>query len=159
MMKPSPDSQKWVSAMDDDIKSLQLNDTYTLTEPPTNKSVVGGKWVFDIKGNPETPIYKARYVAKGYSQIQGIDYTETFSPTTRMESVRTVMQIAVQNDLILNQMDVKSAYLHAPINEDVFVTQPQGYETTNKVWKLKKSLYGLKQWTKLAQSSTRLFHK
>jgi len=61
--------------MDDDIKSLQLNDTYTLTEPPANKSVVGGKWVFNIKGNPETPIYKARYVAKRYSQIQGIAIT------------------------------------------------------------------------------------
>ena len=60
----SPDSQKWVSAMDDEIKSLQLNDTCTLTEQPTNKSVVGGKWIFKIKGNPETPIYKARYVAK-----------------------------------------------------------------------------------------------
>jgi len=62
-----------------------------------------------------------------------------------MESVRTVIQIAIQNDLILNQMDVKCAYLHAPIDEDVFVTQPQGYETTDKVWKLKKSLCGLKQ--------------
>ena len=58
--------------MDEEIKSLQL------TELPANKSIVGGKWVFNVKGSPETPIYKARYVAKGYSQIQGIDYTETF---------------------------------------------------------------------------------
>ena len=141
----SPDSQKWAAAMDDEIKSLQLNDTYTLTEVPENKSIVGGKWVFHVKGKPESPIYKARYVAKGYSQIQGIDYTETFSPTARMESVRTVMQIAAQNDFTLHQMDVKSAYLHAPIEEDVFVTQPEGYETANMVWKLNKSLYGLKQ--------------
>ena len=82
----SPDSQKWAAAMDDEIKSLQLNNTYTLTEPPENKSIVGGKWVYHVKGNSDCPIYKARFVAKGYSQIQGIDYTETFSPTARMES-------------------------------------------------------------------------
>ena len=69
----SPDSQKWAAAMDDEIKSLELNDTFTLTEPPDNKSTVGGRWVFHVKGDPENPTYKARYVAKGYSQTQGID--------------------------------------------------------------------------------------
>ena len=149
----SRDSPNWKTAMDEQIESLQLNNTYTLTDPPANKSIVGGKWVFTVKGDPNDPTYKARYVAKGYSQIQGIDYAETFSPTARMESVRTLMQIAVQYDLLLHQLDVKSAYLHAPIDEDVYVTQPTGYEIGNKVWKLNKSLYGLKQsgrnWHKL----------
>ena len=74
-----------------------------------------------IKDDDEKCVYKARYVAKGYSQVQGTDYLETFSPTTRMESVRMLVQLAVQNNCLLHQMDVKSAYLHAPIECDVYV--------------------------------------
>ena len=94
-------------------------------------------------------------MANGYGQKQGIDYSETFSPTARMESIRTLMQLANQNKWKLHQMDVKGAYLHAPIEFDVFVQQPLGYEQHggNFVWKLNKSLYGLKQsgrnWNKL----------
>lgn len=139
------DSPQWKAAMDEQMKSLKSNNTYTLTDPPTGKQIVGGKWVFNVKGDPNNPTYKARYVAKGFSQIEGVDYTETFSPTARMETVRTLMQIAADENLILHQMDVKSAYLHAPIDEDVYVTQPAGYTVEGKVWKLNKSLYGLKQ--------------
>ena len=89
----SNDSQQWKAAMDEQIESLQSNNTYTLTDPPTGKQVVDGKWVFNVKGNQEYPTYKAREVAKGYSQLQGVDYTETFSPTARMETVRTLMQL------------------------------------------------------------------
>ena len=116
-----------------------------MTDPPTGKQIVGGKWVFNVKGDTNNPTYKARYVAKGFSQIEGVDYTETFSPIARMETVRTLMQIAADENLILHQMDVKSAYLHVPIDEDVYVTQPSGYTVEGKVWKLNKSLYGLKQ--------------
>ena len=141
-----PDGREWGKAMDAEINSLKENETFVVTDLPAGKSLVGGKWVFAVKGDPDNPSYKARYVAKGYSQVEGIDYTETFSPTARMESVRTLMQIACQNDLLLHQMDVKSAYLHAPINEEVYVAQPQGYDSNpDKVWKLRKSLYGLKQ--------------
>lgn len=94
--------------------------------------------------------YKARFVAKGYSQKQGIDYEETFSPTADMTTVRIVMQKAVQEGLILHQMDVETAYLHAPIDCEVYLEQPEGYEIESKsgeklVCKLQKSLYGLKQ--------------
>ena len=109
------------------------------------KKLVGGRWVYALQGDPEEPVYKARYVAKGYSQIEGIDYSETFSTTARMESVRALVQIAVQNDWLLHQMDVKCAYLHAPIDQDVYVEPPIGYKSGCKVWKLNKSLYGLKQ--------------
>ena len=143
------DSEKWKSAMEEEMQSLITNDTFVLTELPTNKKLVGGRWVYMIKSNSNGVMYKARYVAKGYKQIQGIDYLETFSPTARMESVRILMQISIQYDLILHQMDVKSAYLHAPIENEIYVSQPPGYEQTenNKqlVWKLNKSLYGLKQ--------------
>ncbi len=142
------DAAMWMQAMDVEIESLIQNDTFTVTELPEGKRAVDGKWVYAIKGNGK---YKARYVAKGYSQIHGLDYFETFSPTARMESVRTLAQLAAQYDLTLHQMDVKGAYLHAPIDSEIYINQPQGYEKEDDkgnrrlVWKLHKSLYGLKQ--------------
>ena len=132
------------------MEALKLNGTFTLVDLPENCKLVGGKWVYDVKGDPNNPIYKARYVAKGYSQTYGIDYFETFSPTTRMESIRVLMQLAVNYNLLVHQMDVKSAYLHAPIDCDIYVAQPKGYEILHEngkrmVFKLNKSLYGLKQ--------------
>ena len=140
------DAEQWTKAMDEEIETLQKNETFSLSELPKDKTAVGGKWVYAIKGNKESPVYKARYVARGFSQVEGIDFTETFSPTARMESIRMLIQLAIQNDWLLQQMDVKGAYLHAPIECDVYVTQPQGYQRSpNLVWKLKNSLYGLKQ--------------
>ena len=94
--------------------------------------------------------YKARYVAKGYSQIKDIDYHETFAPTTNFTSVRALMQIAAKHDLILHQMDVKTAYLHAPIDCEIYIEQAKGFEVSSDsgeklVYRLNKSLYGLKQ--------------
>jgi hypothetical protein len=93
--------------------------------------------------------FKARFVAKGYSQIQGIDYNDTFAPTARMASIRLLMQVAIQYDLIVHQMDVKTAYLNAPIDCEIFVEQPEGFEVKSPAGKLacklNKSLYGLKQ--------------
>jgi len=112
---------------------------------------VGGKWVFAVKTGPNgEESHKARYVAKGYSQIAEIDYQETFAPTARMSSVRMLMQRAVQNNMITHQMDVKTAYLNAPIDCDIYMEQPEGFKKVGKngeklVCKLKKSLYGLKQ--------------
>ena len=149
----SDEAPNWINAMDNEIQSLKSNETFILTNPPNDRSIVQGKWVYKVKGDPDQPTFKARYVAKGYSQVPGTDYTETFSPTARMETIRTLMQIAVQEDLTLHQMDVKTAYLHAPIDEDIYVSQPSGYTIGTKVWKLQKSLYGLKQsgrnWHKL----------
>lgn len=94
--------------------------------------------------------YKARYVAKGYDQVEGIDYFETFAPTANMTSLRTLMQIAAQHDLVVHQMDVSTAYLNASIDTEIYIKQPEGYEVKSEdgeelVWKLNKSLYGLKQ--------------
>jgi hypothetical protein len=112
--------------MDD---SLVSNETFTLTMVPPNREIVGGKWVYTIKSGPNNEeTYKARYVAKGYSQVPGVDYHETFAPTARMSSVRVLIQHAVQNDMIVHQTDVKAAYLNAPIDCDIFVEQPKGYE-------------------------------
>lgn len=152
-------SQKWVKAMEEEMTSLKENETFTLCTLPKGKRAVGGRWVFTVKETPDqSDTFKARYVAKGYSQVEGIDYKETFSPTASMTSVRALMQIAVQNDLVLHQMDVKTAYLHAPIDCEVYIEQPEGFEEqseTNEhlVCRLNKSLYGLKQsgrnWNKL----------
>ena len=93
-----PDTREWKRAMTAEIDTLNENETFITTNLPEGKSLVGGKWVFAVKGDPEKPIYKARYVAKGYSQVEGLEFTETFSPTARMESVRALVQIACQNE-------------------------------------------------------------
>ena len=94
--------------------------------------------------------FKARYVAKGYSQIPEIDYQETFALTARISSIRTLLQRVVQNDMIIHQMDVKTAYLNAPIDCELYMEQPEGFEEHGEngeklICKLNKSLYGLKQ--------------
>ena len=91
--------------------------------------------------------YKARFVDKSYAQLYGKDYRETFSPSTDMASIRLLLQIAVQYDLLIHHMDVKSAYLNVPLGYEIYVELPKGFEVKNGnyVWKLKKSLYGLKQ--------------
>ena len=146
--RTSADSKEWVKAMDEEIQSLNENNTFTLTKLPKGKKTVGGKWVYSIKSDIEgTDKYKARFVAKGYSQRVGIDYGETFSPTANLTSVRVLLQKAAQEDLLLHQMDVKTAYLHAPIDYEIYIDQPEGYEEKGEdlVCKLEKSLYGLKQ--------------
>ncbi|KAJ8335974.1 hypothetical protein SKAU_G00393170 [Synaphobranchus kaupii] len=144
----STESEKWGNAMDEEIKSLEDNQTFTLTKLPKGRKTVGGRWVYSIKSDTDGHNkYKARFVAKGYSQRAGIDYGETFSPTANLTSIRVLMQKAAQDDLILHQMDVKTAYLHAPIDRDIYMEQPEGYvkEGEKLVCKLEKSIYGLKQ--------------
>lgn len=137
--------------MEDEINSLKENDTFELTTLPRGRNAVGGKWVYAMKENDEKgKIFKARYVAKGYNQIEGVDYHKTFAPTANLTSVRALMQVAVQTDYIIHQMDVKTAYLHAPIDEEIYLEQPEYFEEASEtkeqlVCTLKKSLYGLKQ--------------
>ena len=147
----SPDSDRWKLAMEEEITALRENDTFVLTTLPEGQAVIGGRWVYAIKedlNNGEK--FKARFVAKGYSQIENVNYTETFSPTARITSVRMLVQLAVENQYIIHQMDVKTAYLNAEIDCDLYVEQPRGFVETNSrreklVWRLKKALYGLKQ--------------
>ncbi|KAF2345406.1 Reverse transcriptase RNA-dependent DNA polymerase [Trinorchestia longiramus] len=147
----SPDSVEWQKAMSDEMAALVDNETFELVAKPKERSVIGGRWVYSVKSGPnDQEIFKARYVAKGYSQVAAVDFTETFSPTARLTSVRMLMDIAVQNAYIVHQMDVCTAYLHAKIDCNVFVEQPEGFVELDKngeklVYKLKKSLYGIKQ--------------
>ncbi len=147
----SPESAKWKDAMDNEMSSLKENDTFTLTPLPQGKQAVGGRWVYAVKESADgTLTHKARYVAKGYSQIKDVDYFETYAPTTKMTSVRVLMQLAAQLDLVVHQLDVKTAYLNSPIDCEIYLEQAEGYEIEGEnneklVYKLNKSLYGLKQ--------------
>jgi transposase InsO family protein len=143
-------SDKWQKAMDDEIAAIERNHTWELTEVPANGKVIGVKWIYKTKLNEKGEVdkYKARLVAKGYSQQYGIDYSEVFAPVARLDTVRIILSIAAQHGWTVFQLDVKSAFLHGDLSEDVYVAQPPGYEQKgfeHKVYKLKKALYGLKQ--------------
>ena len=147
----SEDSSDWKLAMDDEYQSLKENNTFDIVPLPEGKKLVGGRWVFAIKeSSGSEELFKARYVAKGFTQVHGTDYFETFSPTAKMSSIRIMMQLAANSNLTVHQMDVKTAFLNAPIDCEIYVRQPEGYEVKDKggnllVLKLNKSLYGLKQ--------------
>ena len=147
----SPESENWKAAMREEMDSLIENETFILTTLPEGRNLVGGRWVYTIKeGSDGAKTYKARYVAKGYSQVRGVDYQETFAPTANLTSVRALLQIAAQHDLILHQMDVKTAFLNAPIDCEIYMDQAEGFKAPSSsngrlVYKLNKSLYGLKQ--------------
>ena len=125
----SDQAENWRIAMDKEMDSLQENNTYTLVPIPEGAMIVGGRWVFALKVEPGgNELYKARYVAKGFAQREGYDYFETFAPTAKMSSVRMLMQVSAELNLTVHQMDVKTAYLNAPIDTEIFMSQPKGYE-------------------------------
>ncbi|RDX97648.1 hypothetical protein CR513_19562, partial [Mucuna pruriens] len=121
-----------------------------LVDPPPNCKVVGVKWIFKtkLKETREIDKFKARLVAKGYTQEEGIDYREIFSPVAHLETIRMVVALATTKRWSIYQLDIKSAFLHEEINEDVYLEQPPSYifqGCEHQVYKLKKALYGLKQ--------------
>jgi len=141
---------KWRNAMLEELAALEKNKTWELVPSPMGKKIVSCKWVYTVKQNPDGKIerYKARLVAKRYSQTYGIDYDETFAPVAKMSTVRTLISCATNFDWPLYQLDVKNAFLHGDLHEEVYMEIPPGFataQTKGKVLRLKKSLYGLKQ--------------
>ncbi|KAH9684881.1 retrovirus-related pol polyprotein from transposon RE1 [Citrus sinensis] len=141
---------KWLKAMQEEFQALQANHTWELVLPKAPVKVVGNKWVFRIKYNPDGSIlkHKARLVAKGFHQVHGIDYTETFSPVVKASTVRVVLSIAVMNNWILRQIDVNNAFLNGILDEEVYMAQPEDFVNSQKpqhICKLRKAIYGLKQ--------------
>ncbi|KAL5767309.1 hypothetical protein ACOSQ2_014092 [Xanthoceras sorbifolium] len=143
------DSVKWESAMRDEMDSLMSNQTWELAELPPGKKALHNKWVFRIKeehnGNKR---YKARMVVKGFQQKEGIDYNEIFSPVVKLTTIRLVLKIVAAENLHLEQLDVKTAFLHGDLEEEIYMRQSEGFKEAGKenlVCRLKKSLYGLKQ--------------
>ena len=146
----SPECEAWKQAMRSEIESMKQNSVWNLVELPKDRTPVACKWVFKKKldSNGEVVKFKARLVAKGYSQKYPEDYSETFSPVTRFDSVRTIVALAAQHDLHIQQMDVTSAFLNGELEEDIYMMQPEGFAVKgqkNLVCKLNKSIYGLKQ--------------
>ncbi|KAH9679872.1 hypothetical protein KPL71_026314 [Citrus sinensis] len=141
--------EKWRIAMDKEIKAIVKNDTWELTTLPKCHKVIDVKWEYKMKRNAKGEIetHKARLVAKGYSQKAGIDYDEVFSPVAQLETIRLIISLAAQNKWKIFQIDVKSAFLNEFL-EEVYIEQPLGYvvkEHKDKVLRLKKAFYGLKQ--------------
>lgn len=141
-------SDKWMNAMSEEYESLIKNHTWILVNKPKNESIIDNRWVFKIKENTDGSIerYKARLVARGFTQEHGINYYETFSPVVRFTSIRIILSIAANKKMMLKQFDVKTAFLNGVLDETVYMKQPIGFDDgTDKVCQLKKSLYGLKQ--------------
>ncbi|KAK8936568.1 hypothetical protein KSP39_PZI012702 [Platanthera zijinensis] len=147
----------WCAAMDEEMTALWENQTWTLVPLPPGQKPVGCKWVFAIKHAPDGTIdrLKACLVARGFTQQQGLDYDETFSPVVKLNTVRVLIFVAVHHQWPLLQLDIKNAFLNGDLQETVYMQQPPGFETTgeSRVCHLLKSLYGLKQ------SSQTLFDK
>lgn len=142
-------SSKWELAMKDEMDSLLGNQTWELTELPPGKKALHNKWVYRVKTEHDgSKRYKARLVVKGFQQKHGIDYSEIFSPVVKITTIRLVLSMVATEDLFLEQLDVKTAFLHGDLEEDIYMHQPEGFVVQGKegsVCRLKKSLYGLKQ--------------
>ena len=116
----------WKKALEDEYASLIQNEVWDVIEMDKSKSIIGGKWKFKTKYDADGNIsrYKARFVAKGYSQQHGIDFTETYCPTVKLTTLRTILAYAAHKGMIVNQMDIKTAYLNAELDEEVYMHQP-----------------------------------
>ena len=144
------DRDQWIKAMDLEMESMYFNSVWTLVDQPNDVKPIGCKWIYkrkrDHAGKVQT--FKARLVAKGYTQREGVDYEETFSPVAMLKSIRILLSIATFYDYEIWQMDVKTAFLNGNLEESIYMSQPEGFikqDQEQKVCKLKKSIYGLKQ--------------
>eukprot|EP00253_Pinus_taeda_P009525 PITA_09525 len=143
-------TSEWEQAMEAEFQSLQKNHTWTLSDLPTRKRPISCKWVYKVKYKADGTLdkYKARLVARGFSQKEGIDYKKTFAPTAKMSTIRLVLALVAQFNWKVHQMDVKSAFLNGDLQEEVYMTQPPVFKVAGqeqKVCRLVKALYGLKQ--------------
>ena len=140
----------WRNAMGDEYESCKETNTFTLVPRTEDMHVLGNRWVHRVKLNADVSFKKlrSRLVAKGNEQEEGVDYLETYSPVVRMASVRTILHMATVLNWEIRQMDVKNAFLHGDLQEEVFMKQPAGFvdsEHPHYVWRLNKAIYGLKQ--------------
>ena len=139
----------WEFAIHQELKSLSDNKTWTLQKLPTGRKAVGCRWIFKKKDNPDGSIrYKARLVAKGYTQIKGLDYSETYAPVLKYQSLRIMLAIANEEKMHVHHVDITTAFLYGDLKEEIYLEQPEGYKVKGRemdVCRLHKSLYGLKQ--------------
>ncbi|WKA00249.1 hypothetical protein VitviT2T_018628 [Vitis vinifera] len=141
---------EWIEAMKAEIDAIERNGTWKLTELPEAKNAIGVKWVFRTKFNSNGSIFrhKARLVVKGFAQVAGVNYGDTFAPVARHDTIRLLLALAGQMGWKVYHLDVKSTFLIGILLEEIYVQQPEGFEVIgheHKVYKLHKALYGLKQ--------------
>lgn len=142
----SNEEDEWRRAMDEEMNSFKRHDTAEIVSRNEATKVTRGKWVYKSKKDVDGHVkFKARYVAKGFTQKRGVDYQETFAPVVNFDTVRIALTIAADRRYYLRQFDVKTAFLHAELEETVYLDLPKGYEVPGMVMKLNKAVYGLKQ--------------
>lgn len=150
--KRRPDWPEWERAIHEELKTLEESRTWDVVDAPSGVNVVGAKWVFRIKRDAAGRIvrYKARLVAQGFSQVEGVDYFDTYAPVAKLASIRTILALAARFDLELHQIDIKGAYLNGELTDEevIYMRQPPGFpypDSVGKVLRLLKTIYGLKQ--------------
>jgi hypothetical protein len=154
----SPDADLWKEAVRSEMEYIMSNGTWEVVDRPYGCQAIGCKWIFKKKRRPDGTIerYKAGLVAKGYTQKEGEDFFDTYSPVARLTTIRTLIAVEASYGLIIHQMDVKTTFLNGELDEEIFMDQLEGFIVDgqeNKVCRLIKSLYGLKQAPKQCMKS------
>ncbi|CAI5948419.1 unnamed protein product [Closterium sp. NIES-64] len=144
-----PYSSQWQAAMDAEMASWKSTGTYVDAVPPPGANIVSGKWIFRVKRPPGSPpVFKARYVARGFSQRQGVDYFQTFSPTPKMTTLRVLLHVAAHRDYELHSLDFSTAFLQGSLHEEIWLRRPPGFTGSfppGTQWSLRRPVYGLRQ--------------
>lgn len=153
------ESSNWIKAMEEELQGIERNNTWELVNLPYGARAVGSRWVYKVKKDHEGNVtsLKARLVAQGFSQRFGVDYNDVFAPVARTTTWRLLLSISGDRDYRVSHYDIKTAFLNGTLEEEIYLKPPPGYERGNQVYKLKKSLYGLKQaanvWNKTLHNS------
>ncbi|CAI5995751.1 unnamed protein product [Closterium sp. NIES-65] len=144
-----PYSSQWQAAMDAEMASWKSTGTYVDKVPPSGSNIVSGMWIFRVKRPPGSPpVFKARYVARGFSHRQGVDYFQTFSPTPKMTTLRVLLHIAAQRDYELHSLDFSTAFMQGSLHEEIWLRRPPGFTGSfppGTQWSLRRPVYGLLQ--------------
>ncbi|CAI5474663.1 unnamed protein product [Closterium sp. Yama58-4] len=144
-----PYSSQWQTAMDAEMASWKSTGTYVDEVPPPGANIVSGMWIFRVKRPPGSPpVFKARYVARGFSQREGVDFFQTFSPTPKMTTLRVLLHIAAQRDYELHSLDFNTAFLQGSLHEEIWLRRPPGFTGSfppGTQWRLQRPVYGLRQ--------------
>ncbi|CAI5482178.1 unnamed protein product [Closterium sp. Yama58-4] len=144
-----PYSSQWQTAMDAEMASWKSTRTYVDEVPPPGANIVSGMWIFRVKRPPGSPpVFKARYVARGFSQREGVDFFQTFSPTPKMTTLRVLLHIAAQRDYELHSLDFSTAFLQGSLHEEIWLRRPPGFTGSvppGTQWRLQRPVYGLRQ--------------
>ncbi|CAI7846657.1 unnamed protein product [Closterium sp. NIES-54] len=144
-----PYSSQWQTAMDTEMASWKYTGTYVNKVPPPWANIVSGMWILRLKRLPGSPpVFKARYVARGFSQRQGVDFFQTFSPTPKTTNLRVLLHVAAQRDYELHSLDFSTAFLQGSLHEEIWLRRPPGFTglfPAGTLWSLRRPVYGLRQ--------------